>query len=286
MKASIIVPVYNEESSIDSLIKMLEERRKGKDWEIVVVDDGSGDKTSNIVRRYKSVILISHPYNKGNGAAVKTGIRNAQSENLVVLDADNQHDPGDIDKILSYLGEFDLVVGSRTGNMQSNWLRNLGNLILRKIAGFLVGMDIPDLTSGFRAFKKEKILKFIHLYPNGFSFPTTSTMAFISSGYNVKFVPVKVSLRGTGSKTKIKLLRDGLKFILLILRMITLFNPLKIFFPISFVLCMIGMIYASLYVYLIRHIPAGAVLLILSSLIIFFFGLIADQISCLRREIK
>jgi len=282
---TIIIPAYNEESNICGVVESIGKISNNR-WEIIVVDDGSTDKTSELVEKYEFIKLIRHNYNKGNGSSIKTGINNAKGEYIVVVDADNQHNPVDIEKLVDNLKEYDLVVGARNGDSEQGLVRTIGNFLLKKVAGFLVEKDIPDLTSGFRAFKKDKILKFMHLYPQRFSFPTTSILSFISAGYDVKFVPVKMSKRGKDSKTKVNVLRDGFKFFLIILRIIVLFNPLKIFFPISLFLFITGTAYGVLYIFMIRHIPAGAVLTILSSIIIFFFGLIADQISCLRREIR
>lgn len=284
-KISVVIPAYNEESSIKNLLKEIDRIVSNKAWEVIVVDDGSSDKTSEIVQQYKFVKLVRHPYNKGYGASLKTGINNSIGEKIILLDADNQHDPSDIEIILSYLEDYDLVVGTRDKSNVSGWSKQIGNFILKKLASFLVDMEIPDLTSGFRGFKKEKILKLMHLYPNGFSFSATNILSFICAGYDVKFTTIKVKPRNK-SRSKIRLVKDGAKFFLLILRIITLFNPLKIFFPISLLFFLVGMIYLILYLFLIRSSPTGAILLILSSFIIFFFGLIADQISCLRREIK
>ncbi len=282
---SIILSAYNEESSIEGVINEIERVISGRNWEVIVVDDGSTDKTAEIVRKYDFINLVRHPYNKGYGASVKTGIANSQGKKIVLVDADSQHDPLDIELLLSHLGEFDLVVGARGVDYESKISRRVGNYFLNKFSSFLVNVNILDLTSGLRAFDKEKMLKFMHLYPNGFSISATTVLAFISAGFNVKFLPVKMRTRNNQSKSKVNLISDGFKFFILILRMITLFNPLKIFFPVSLLLFVMGFGYGAVSIFLIRHIPAGATLLIITSLIIFFFGLIADQISCIRREI-
>lgn len=281
---SVIIPIYNEENGIGQvLVKVLQAAEKN--WEIIVVDDGSTDASAAEVNEFKKAMLIRHPYNKGYGAALKTGLRNAAGEQVVLLDGDSQHNPEEIKNLLAELKDYDLVVGARPFEFSGKGLlRAAGNYLLRRIAGYMVGQRIADLTSGFRAFRKNRIMEFMHLYPNGFSFSATSTLSCLSAGYNVKFIPIKVNMREEGSKSKISLIRDGAKFFLLILRIITMYNPMKVFFPISFFLFVLGFGYGLLYIIKIRHIPAGSLMLVLSSLIIFFFGLIADQISCLRRE--
>jgi len=283
MSISVIIPAYNEELSIDKVLKNIETLVSGNGWEVIVVDDGSTDKTADIIKKHKYVRLIKHPYNKGYGAAIKTGINNSHSDLILTIDADNQHSPQDIKSLIAGLEEYDLVIGARGKDTKSNFFRNCGNFILRRLASFLVNVNIPDLTSGFRAFRRKKILNFMHLYPNGFSISATSTLAFISAGYNVKFIPVRMNSRTRGSKSQIKLFSDGCKFFLLIFRIVTLFNPLKIFFPASLIIFLVGLIYAVVNIFAISHIPSGALLAILSALIIFFFGLIADQLSVIGR---
>jgi len=282
---SIVIPAYNEESSVGQVINGVLSVAH-KDWEIIVVDDGSTDATREVVKKFNRVRLLKHPYKKGYGATLKNGIKNALGDEVVILDADGQHDPKDITGLINELKEYDLVVGTRASESGAGLVKIIGNYALRKIASFLVDIHIPDLTCGFRAFKKEKVMEFAHLYPNGFSMSATSTLACLSAGYNVKFVPIKVHQRELNTSSKISVGRDGAKFLLLIFRIITLFNPMKIFFPISLVLFLLGTGYGLLYVIKIRHIPAGSLLLVLASLTIFFFGLLADQIACIRRQIK
>lgn len=284
-KVSIIIPAYNEEKSIGIILSQLKEYINKFNWEVIVIDDGSSDKTAEIAGSF-GVKLLKHPYNKGNGAAVKWGIREALSEKIVVIDADGQHNLKDIPNLISFIGEYDLVIGSRGKDSISKLYRRLGNFILKKFASYLAGFKIPELTSGFRGFKKEKILEFIQLYPNGYSFPTTSTLAFLVSGYNVKFYPITSFARHEKTKSKLNPIKDGIRFLGLILRMITVFNPMKIFIPISVFLFFVGLVYAIIYLIKISHIPAGASLCMLSGLTIFFFGILADQISILRRSLK
>jgi glycosyltransferase involved in cell wall biosynthesis len=279
---SVIIPAFNESDSVDRVIGKIREMRPQA--EIIVVDDGSKDDTSETARK-AGARVIRHPYNKGNGAAVKTGLRAAHGDVVLLLDADGQHPPEDIERVLKPIGEYDLVVGARDrSKSESAFIRDLGNAIFNGIAGYLAGRRIPDLTSGFRAMKREMILEFIHLLPNLYSYPTTSTLAFLKAGYNVEFVQI-VAKRGTG-RSNTKIVRDGIRAVMIILRIITLFAPMKVFLPVSIALFLGGVIYgvANIFFFGINRIPNGSVLLILSSLFIFLFGLISEQIAAMRFE--
>jgi glycosyltransferase involved in cell wall biosynthesis len=278
---SVVIPAYEEGDSVHRVIAKIRDLRPHA--EIIVVDDGSPDNTSQAARE-AGARVIRHPYNKGNGAAVKTGLRAATGDVVLLLDADGQHPPEDINNVLAPIGEYDLVVGARTRDSESAWIRNLGNGIFNGLATYLSGRPIPDLTSGFRAMKRGHIMEFIHLLPNLYSYPTTSTLAFIKAGYNVKFVPIRAR-KGTG-RSNTKILRDGVRAIVIILRMITLFAPMKIFLPVSIGLFLLGVIYGLWNIFLvnINRIPNGSVLLILSALFIFLFGLISEQIAAMRFE--
>jgi glycosyltransferase involved in cell wall biosynthesis len=278
---TVIIPAYNEGDAVHKVIGKIRELRPGA--EILVVDDGSSDNTADVARD-AGARVISHPYNKGNGAAVKTGLRNAHGEVVLLLDADGQHPPEDINRVLEGIGRYDLVVGARGRESESSKVRDLGNFVFNHLASYLSGHEIPDLTSGFRAMKRDLIMEFIHLLPNLYSYPTTSTLAFLKAGYNVDFVPI-TARRGTG-RSNTKILRDGVRAIVIILRMITLFAPMKIFLPISAVLFVLGIVYgfANIFLFGINRIPNGSVLLIMSSLFIFLFGLISEQIAAMRFE--
>lgn len=278
---SVVIPAFNEGDSVHNVIGKIRDLRP--DAEIIVVDDGSKDNTTDAARR-AGARVIRHPYNKGNGAAVKTGIRAAHGDVVLLLDADGQHPPEVIKSVLEPIGEYDLVVGARTKQSDSALIRNIGNGIFNGLASYLAGREIPDLTSGFRAMKREMILEFIHLLPNLYSYPTTSTLAFLKAGYNVKFVPI-VARKGTG-RSNTKIIRDGIRAIVIILRIITLFAPMKIFLPMSIGLFVLGVFYglANIFLFGINRIPNGSVLLILSSLFIFLFGLISEQIAAMRFE--
>ena len=276
---TIIIPAHNEEEGIADVINGVKGLNTG--YEMIVVDDGSTDNTYKLVAE-TGVKVIRHPYNKGYGAALKTGIRNANADVVLFMDADGQHQPSDIKKLIQYVGEYDMVVGARTKKSKISLLRRPGKKVLGITANYLSGMKIPDLNSGFRAIKKNVAMEFMHILPNTFSLSTTITLALITSGYNVKYVPIEAPERvGT---SKIKPFRDGFRFLLMIVRTISLFNPLKIFLPVSLSLFLGGALYSTYGVILYEDISDTSILLIISSLIIFFFGILADQVSVLIRR--
>jgi glycosyltransferase involved in cell wall biosynthesis len=276
---SIVIPALNEADAIGEVVSRL---RDQADWhEILVVDDGSTDGTADRAAA-AGACVIRHPYNKGNGAAVKTGIRRASGEFILVVDADGQHQPGDARRLVERLGEYDLVIGSRAGATQANVRRRLGNALLNWLASYLTGRRIPDLTSGFRAARREPLAEFLHLLPNGFSTPTTTTLAFLRAGYSVAFEPVDA--RPRIGRSKIRLARDGAKFFLILLKVITIFSPLRIFLPLSAAALLTGVGYGVWNVALYSRIPNGAVLLILFAVVVFLVGLVSEQISSLRFE--
>ena len=249
--------------------------------EIIVVDDGSMDGTGAEARS-AGARVIRHPYNKGNGAAVKTGIRNATGEFILIVDADGQHAPEDARRLVDHLGEYDLVVGARSSDTQANSGRRAGNAMLCVLASYLTSRDIPDLTSGFRGARRAYLREFLHLLPNGFSTPTTTTLAFIKAGYNVTFVPIEAQQRA--GQSKIRFASDGAKFFLILLKVITIFSPLRVFAPVSLCAFLVGVFYGAGNFVAAGRIPNGAVLLILFSVIVFLVGLVSEQITSLRFE--
>jgi glycosyltransferase involved in cell wall biosynthesis len=276
---SVVIPAYNEAPVIEGVVRAL---ASAAPWrEIIVVDDGSHDETGARAAAAGATV-IRHPYNKGNGAAVKSGIRHASGEYLMVVDGDGQHRAGDAQRLVSRLGEFDLVIGARTSATQASVARRAGNGALNGLAGYLTGRDIPDLTSGFRAARTAYLREFIHLLPNGFSTPTTTTLAFIKAGYNVAFEPTEAQPRVGHSK--IRLASDGGKFLLIILKIVTLFSPLRVFLPISLATFVLGAAYAVWTVATQHHVTNSSVLLIMLSVVIFLVGLVSEQISALRFE--
>ena len=278
---TIVIPAYNEEEGVADVITQLKDL--SENYEILVVDDGSTDNTYKLAAE-TGIKVIRHPYNKGYGAALKTGIRNAAADIVLFMDADMQHKPSDIKKLIQYIGDYDMVVGARTKKSKISLLRRPGKKVLGITANYLAGMKIPDLNSGFRALKKSVAFEFMHILPNTFSFSTTITLALINSGYSVKYVPIEAPERV--GMSKIKPFRDGFNFIMLIIRTIVLFNPLKVFLPICIILFFMGFSYLSYELVLHQNVPDSAILLIVSSILIFFFGILADQISSLRREIR
>jgi glycosyltransferase involved in cell wall biosynthesis len=275
---SVIVPALNE----DAITEVVTALRTSAAWhEVIVVDDGSTDGTGERAAAAGAVV-VRHPYNKGNGAAVKSGIRRATGTHVLIVDGDGQHRPADAERLVSRLAEYDLVVGARSASTQATALRRLGNAALNWLASYLTERRIPDLTSGFRAARRECLLEFLHLMPNGFSTPTTTTMAFIKAGYSVRFEPIEAEQR-TG-KSKIKLAKDGAKFFLILLKIITIFSPLRIFVPVAAVTFGVGSLYGLWTIWHESHITNSSVLLIILSVIIFLVGLVSEQISALRFE--
>ena len=276
---TIVVPAFNESGSIGGVVTAL---RAAAPWhEVIVIDDGSTDGTGEAAQD-AGARVVRHPYNKGNGASVKSGIRAATSDWIAIVDADGQHRTEDARRIVQKLGDYDLVIGARDPDTQATSGRRLGNAVLNWLASYLTERPIPDLTSGYRAARRDYLMEFIHLLPNGFSTPTTTTLAFIKAGYNVAFEPI-AALPRVGT-SKIRLASDGAKFFLILLKVITIFSPLRIFAPVSGVAFAVGAIYGAWnYVYHAR-IPNGAVLLLMFSVIVILVGLISEQISALRFE--
>jgi glycosyltransferase involved in cell wall biosynthesis len=268
-----VIPAFDEEAAIGDVVTRLRQRHA---WlEVLVVDDGSSDATAQRAAE-AGARVIRHPYNKGNGAAVKTGIREARGAIVLLLDADGQHDPDDVDAVIGPVGVHDMVIGARASADQPP-LRALGNAAFRALASWLTGRPIPDLTSGFRAASRARLLEILHLLPNGFSYPTTSCLAFLKAGHNVTFVPIRARRRvGT---SKIKVLRDGVKFLLIILKIVTLYSPLKVFFPVAAASFALGVGYGVWNVAEHGKIPMGAALLIQLAVVVFLFGLISEQIA-------
>ena len=276
---SVVIPAFNEAAAIGEVVSAL---RTVAHWhDIVVVDDGSSDETAALAAA-AGARVVRHPYNKGNGAAVKTGIRATDGPFVLIVDADGQHRPADAVRLVSCLGSYDLVVGARSARTQAGLARRLGNAALNSIASYLTERPIPDLTSGFRAARRDCLVEFLHLLPNGFSTPTTTTLAFVKAGYSVHFEPIDASERRGASK--IRLGTDGFNFFLILLKVITLFSPLRIFVPISVTAFLVGAAYAAWTIVTQSHVTNSSVLLIVLGVIILLVGLVSEQISSLRFE--
>jgi glycosyltransferase involved in cell wall biosynthesis len=279
---SIVVPAFNEEEGLGQVLAGLEQWRL-RGAEVVVVDDGSTDRTAEIARK-EGVRVVRHRVNKGYGSALKSGIRAASGRVIITLDSDGQHDPCDIERLIAELPECDMVVGMRGKSSHTPSLRKPGKWILVRVANYLAQTEIPDLNSGFRAIRAETLNRFLHILPNGFSFSTTLTLALFKEGYNVAYVPITTSPRS--GRSTVRPIHDGLNTVLLIIRTIALFDPLKVFMPASGVLLFIGLFYwilDSLYAHR-PNIPSGAVILLVSAVVVFMFGILADQVSAIRRE--
>jgi glycosyltransferase involved in cell wall biosynthesis len=278
-QVSVVIPAYNEGTAIAEVVSAI--AAAGPWHEIIVVDDGSNDDTGAHAAG-AGASVVKHPYNKGNGAAVKTGIRRATGEHVLIVDGDGQHSAEDARRLVSKLGEFDLVIGARSAATQASQARRFGNTALNRFASYLTGREIPDLTSGFRGGRRDCLREFLHLLPNGFSTPTTTTLAFIKAGYNVAFEPTDARQRA--GQSKIRFARDGVKFFIIILKIVTLFSPLRVFLPISLTAFLIGAGYAAWTIVTQSHVTNSSVLLIMLAVIVFLVGLVSEQISAMRFE--
>ena len=277
MKASVVIPAKNESGSIPSLIEKLLALPGLK--EIIVVDDGSTDGTGDIAEKLGATV-IRHPYSKGNGAAIKSGARAATGDILLFMDADGQHSPDDVHRLLQKLDQgFDMVVGARQSGSQASVGRGLANKFYNWLASYMTGQKIEDLTSGFRAVRRIKFLQFLSLLPNGFSYPTTSTMAFFRAGYSVSYEPIHAGQRE--GKSHIKPIQDGIRFLLIIFKIGTLYSPLKLFVPLAFALFSLGLGYYGYTFTTAGRFTNMSALLFTTSLTIFLVGLVSEQITAL-----
>ena len=275
---SIVIPAKNEGRNLEGLLPRV--RKAQPDAEIIIVNDGSSDDTAAIASQYGARVL-EHPYSMGNGAAIKTGARHAQGQIIVFMDGDGQHDPNDISRLLAKFEEgYEMVVGARQTDTHASLARRIGNSLYNKLASIMTGYRIDDLTSGFRAVRARHFRKFLYLLPNGFSYPTTSTMAFFRSGLPVAYIPIRATSRG--GKSHIRLLRDGMRFFIIILKIGALFSPMRLFLPISLALFALGCSYYA-YTFITDHrFTNMSALLFISSLIVFLIGILSEQISSLH----
>ena len=279
-KISIIIPVYNEADTVRDIVLQIRSLYPG--FEVIVVNDGSTDDTAE-VSRDAGAMVYSHPYNIGNGAAIKTGIRIASGDILVFMDGDLQHDPADIGKMLEYFPDYDMVVGARAMGDQASLARALGNKIYNWLASYVAKFSIQDLTSGFRAIKSDIARQFLYLLPNTYSYPTTLTLGVLRNGRSVKYIPIKINQRKAG-KSNISLIKDGVRFFMIIARICTLYSPMRIFLPVSLVMFLLGL---GNYIYTLTafgRFTNMSALLFVTSVLIFMMSLISEQICQMRVE--
>lgn len=280
MRLSIVLPAKNESAAIGSTVAGIRQQYPDTaEVEVLVVNDGSTDDTAAVAAA-AGARVVHHPYSKGNGAAIKTGARAAQGEVLVFMDADGQHDPADIPRLLDRLNQgHDMVVGARQKGSQASVGRGLANGLYNRLASWMTGHKVEDLTSGFRAVRVDKFREFLYLLPNGFSYPTTSTMAFFRAGYSVAYVPIHAAKRI--GKSHIRLLRDGTRFLLIIFKIGTLFSPLKIFAPVALVMFLLGTGWYGWTFFTLHRFTNMSALLYTGSVMTFMMGLISEQITAL-----
>jgi glycosyltransferase involved in cell wall biosynthesis len=286
-KVSVVLPVFDEAEAIQELIPGIMKTLQPADFcfEIVAVDDGSRDETLSVLRELKQsypehIRVVRHLYNKGNGSALRTGARVAAGDIIVNMDSDGQHSPDDLLKLISKIPPYDLVIGARMKTYQGAWYRNIANRFYNQFASWLSRTEVRDLTSGFRAMRRSVLLHFLPLFPTGFSAPTTTTLAFLKAGYNVAYLPIDVKPRTSG-KSKIKLWEDGTRFVIIILRMIMLYDPLRIFSPIGSVLFFLGILawIPGLLTAGRLFLPNSTLFLFIAAVLTWLLGLVSSQIA-------
>lgn len=281
---SVIIPAFNEADGIEDVIKKIKTvtQKLDKHVEIIVIDDGSKDDTAKNASK-AGARVIQHPYNIGNGAAVKTGIRHAHGKIIVTMDGDGQHNPQDIPRLVNGIGKYDMVVGSRNSQSDTATHRDVANKVFNTLATYVSGQKIEDLTSGFRAVKTHIARQFLYLLPNKFSYPSTITLSVVRAGYSLKYESIAFARRSTNSKSKIKPLQDGMRFLFIILKIAVFYAPLKIFAPLSLFIFLLGIGYGLFRIFIFQA-PYGqtSALLISTAVLTFLVGLVSEQIAQLR----
>lgn len=277
---SVIIPAFNEAGTIGAVVREI--LAAHPHYDVLVVNDGSADDTAAVAQA-AGARVYNHPYNIGNGASIKSGIRLARGEYLVFMDGDGQHAPGDIGRLLSFLPEFDMVVGQRRMSGQTSVLRGAGNFLYNRFASYVAKFPVKDLTSGFRAVKADIARSFVSLLPNTYSYPTTLTLGLLRSGRSLHYVPIEVRRRQKG-KSQVKLFKDGVRFLMIIIRICTLYSPMRVFLPVSFLMFLLGAArYAYTYFTEGRFTNMSAILFV-TSILIFMMSLISEQLCQMRAE--
>lgn len=279
-KVSVIIPAFNEAQTIGDVVS----RTKAlyPEFEIIVINDGSADNTAETAEKAGATVF-HHPYNIGNGAAIKSGIRVANGDILIFMDSDGQHDPEDIGRMLELFPEYDMVVGARSLSGQTSIIRALGNTVYNLFASYATNFGIKDLTSGFRAVKADIARNFIYLLPNTYSYPTTLTLGVLRTGRSVNYLPIEMKKRKKGS-SKVKLFQDGVRFFMIIIRIATLFSPMRVFLPVSLIMFLLGMIRYVYTFFTEGRFTNMSALLFVSAVIVFMMSLISEQVTQLRFE--
>lgn len=289
-QVSVVLPIFEEAEEIKSLVPAIIEvlRSAETSFEIIAVDDGSRDETPGVLKSLRQeypeyLHIVRHLNNRGNGSALRTGARVACGELIVNLDSDGQHSPEDMLILIEEIPPYDLVIGARRSSYKGTWYRNLANKFYNRFASWLSGIEVKDLTSGFRVMRRSALLHFLPLFPTGFSAPTTTTLAFLKAGYNVAFVPIDVKSRASG-KSKIRIWDDGARFVIIILRMIMIYDPLRIFLPVGVVLSFLGVLawIAGLVNAERLVLPNSAIFLFIAALLTLLLGLVSSQIASSR----
>jgi glycosyltransferase involved in cell wall biosynthesis len=277
---SVIIPVFNEAESVAEIIKEI--TGLYPEFEVIVINDGSTDETGARAKE-AGALVYSHPYNIGNGAAIKSGIRIASGDILVFMDGDGQHDPKDLAAMLEFFPDYDMVVGARPGGQQASLWRAAGNMVYNGFASYVAKFPIQDLTSGFRAIKAEIARSFLYLLPNTYSYPTTMTLGVLRSGRSVKYIPIHSRKRSKG-KSKVKPFRDGVRFFMIITKICALYSPLRVFLPVSLLMFLLGLCYYTFTFIMWQRFTNMSALLFTTSILIFMLGLISEQIAQMRFE--
>lgn len=280
---SVVIPAYNEEKAIGTTLEAVLGAVSGskRRYQVIVVNDGSRDDTGRVAAAHP-VQVVTHRRNRGYGASLKSGTLAARGEVVLFYDADNQFEPADIERMVDELADGEAALGARTSGSHAPFSRRGGKKLLGWLANYLARTRIPDLNCGLRAIRRDVLLDYLHLLPNGFSASTTTTLVLLKEGHDVRFIPVTVKKRI--GKSTVKPIKDGIDTALLIVRLTTLLDPFRVFGPVSLVFFLFGLVWGTYYIRLGRGLSTASLFMLVSSVIIFFFGLLADQVASLRRE--